>query len=222
MLLKNGERIVFTGDSVTDSGRKRPVGDGLWEGTGTGFVRLVESFLNVFYPERLIRVSNTGNSGDTSKALLNRFDTDVISLKPNYVVICIGFNDVWRHFDEPTITEGHVGTKEYKANLEKMADLCAKEGIKAIFMTPYYMELNEQDAMRKMTVEYATEMKLVAQEKGLPCIDLQPAFDQLLQYRYPAYLSWDRVHPGHTGSMLIATEFLKFAGFDFDRIKGGI
>ena len=77
MLLKNGERIVFTGDSITDTGRKRPVGEGLWEGTGTGYVRLVESFISVFYPEISVRVSNTGVSGNTSRDLLNRFDESI-------------------------------------------------------------------------------------------------------------------------------------------------
>ena len=32
MLLQNGDRIVFTGDSTTDAGRARPVGEGLHQG----------------------------------------------------------------------------------------------------------------------------------------------------------------------------------------------
>ena len=219
MLLKNGERIVFTGDSITDTGRKRPVGEGLWEGTGTGYVRLVESFISVFYPEISVRVSNTGVSGNTSRDLLNRFDNDVIALNPSYAVVCIGVNDVWRFFDEPTVTDGQVDIKEYKENLQKMADLCAQKGIKLIFMTPYYMETNKEDLMRKACDEYGTVVKEVAKEKGLSCIDLQPAFDNLLKYKYPASISWDRVHPSHVGSMLIANEILNFMGFDFDRMK---
>ena len=219
MLFKDGERIVFTGDSVTDSGRKRPIGEGLWDGTGNGYVRLLESYFNVFYPEMLVRLSNTGNSGDTSTDLLNRFERDVLALNPNYAVICIGFNDVWRFFDEPSLRADHVVLSTYRQNLAKMADMCAEKAIKVIFMTPYYLESNEQDAMRKMMGEYAATMKEVAEQKHVPCIDLQASFDKLLQYRYPAYISWDRVHPNHTGSMVIANEFLKFIGFDFLRMK---
>lgn len=47
MLIQNGQKIVFAGDSVTDAGRKRPVGEGLWEGTGNGYVRLIDSYLAV-------------------------------------------------------------------------------------------------------------------------------------------------------------------------------
>ena len=35
MIFENKDKIVFTGDSVTDAGRKRPVGEGLWEGLGS-------------------------------------------------------------------------------------------------------------------------------------------------------------------------------------------
>ena len=47
MIFENNDRIVFTGDSVTDSGRKRPYGEGLWEGLGNGFVRNIDSILTV-------------------------------------------------------------------------------------------------------------------------------------------------------------------------------
>ena len=43
MLFTSGDRIVFTGDSVTDAGRGRPVGEGLWQGVGDGYVRTIDS-----------------------------------------------------------------------------------------------------------------------------------------------------------------------------------
>ena len=43
MIFENGDRVVFAGDSVTDSGRKRPYGEGLWEGVGNGYVRNIDS-----------------------------------------------------------------------------------------------------------------------------------------------------------------------------------
>ena len=45
MRLNKNDRIVFAGDSVTDDGRARPIGEGLWGGTGNGYVRNVETFL---------------------------------------------------------------------------------------------------------------------------------------------------------------------------------
>lgn len=219
MNIQDKEKIVFIGDSVTDAGRKRPVGEGLWEGTGNGYVRMIENFLNVCYPERIIHVANTGISGNTTNDLIARFDTDCLDLHPDTVVICIGFNDVWRYFDEPSLTEEHVSLETYAKNLEIMADRCREAGVRCIFMTPYYLEPNEKDLMRVKMDEYRGAMKQVAEAKALDCIDLQDAFDQLLQYRYPAYISWDRIHPGQVGSLVIAKTFLKHMGFDFARLS---
>lgn len=217
MLFKDGQKVVFIGDSVTDSGRKRPVGDGLWEGTGTGYVRLIESFLNVYYPERLVHIVNMGISGNTSTELLARFDADAVGLTPDFIVICIGFNDVWRYFDCPTFQE-QVSLNEYSNNINSMLKKCSDRKINPILMTPYYLESNLIDPMRKKMDEYRSACISIAAQNGVECLDLQKAFDRLLEFRYPAYIAWDRVHPGHTGSMLIAVEFLKFIGFDFKRL----
>ena len=69
MLFGDRERIVFAGDSVTDMDRARPCGEGLFENVGHSYVRVVENLLTVFYPERLIRVTNMGWSGNTSRDL---------------------------------------------------------------------------------------------------------------------------------------------------------
>ncbi|MEG0664722.1 MAG: GDSL-type esterase/lipase family protein, partial [Clostridia bacterium] len=116
---KNGDKILFTGDSVTDAGRGRPVGEGLWEGVGTGFVRNIDTFLNFCYPESLFHVINTGTGGDTSSNLLARWECDVINIAPDYLVVCIGINDIWRQFDTPSIKSSHVSIEMYEQNLKK-------------------------------------------------------------------------------------------------------
>ena len=86
---------------MTDSGRGRPIGEGLWEGVGNGYVRSIDTMLNVCYPELRLHVCNTGTSGNTSRDLRERWQTEVLDLEPDYLVMCIGFNDVWRQFDSP-------------------------------------------------------------------------------------------------------------------------
>lgn len=211
---QNGDKILFTGDSVTDSGRGRPVGEGLWEGVGNGYVRSVDTMLNVCYPELLFHIMNTGISGNTSKDLLSRWQTDVLDLNPAYVVICIGFNDVWRQFDSPALLHTHVSPEDYRANLRAMIEQTLPKVKEIILMTPYYMEPNKTDALRKRMDEYGTIMKEVAGEFELSCIDLQAAFDDYLQYRHSSYIMWDRIHPGWVGSLIIARELLKLVGFD--------
>ena len=43
MYLGKNDFILFTGDSITDAGRKRPLGEGLWDGVGNGYVREVDN-----------------------------------------------------------------------------------------------------------------------------------------------------------------------------------
>lgn len=205
MLMKEKEKIVFAGDSVTDDGRTRPIGEGLWGGLGNGFVRFVDTFLTVDYPELYLRCVNMGNAGDTSRDLLARWDTDVTALNPDRVVLCIGFNDVWRQFDSPCQPDRAVSTEEYRFNLNAMAD---KTQAKMIWMTPYYLEPNENDAMRRHMDEYSAIMKEEVAKRGIPCIDLPRAFADILKHRYPAFITWDRVHPGWVGSLIIARALL--------------
>lgn len=216
MLLKNGEKIVFAGDSVTDDGRARPIGEGNAQKLGNGYVRLIDCFLNVDCPEQLFHLVNMGISGNTSRDLLARWDTDVNALSPDWVILCIGFNDVWRQFDSPAIPEWAVSPQEYAENLRRMAE---NTKAKMIWMTPYYLESNTEDAMRKRMDEYGGIMKEIAAEKGIPCIDLQKKFERLLKYRYPAYITWDRVHPGAVGSVVIARAFLETVEFRWNGEK---
>lgn len=65
MLFKDGDKIVFAGDSVTDAGRKRPVGEVLREGVGNGYVRLIDSFLATEFT--VLRIINMEASCNASK-----------------------------------------------------------------------------------------------------------------------------------------------------------
>ena len=88
MIFEHMDRIVFAGDSVTDMESAQPVGEGLFENVGKSYVRIVENMLAAFYPEVYLRVTNSGIGGNTSRDLLQRFDRDVVSLRPDWVSIC--------------------------------------------------------------------------------------------------------------------------------------
>ncbi|MBO5111394.1 MAG: SGNH/GDSL hydrolase family protein [Clostridia bacterium] len=215
MIFEHNDRIVFTGDSVTDSGRKRPYGEGLWEGLGNGFVRNVDSILTTLYPENVYRIVNTGSSGFTSRDLLNTWEHDVTALKPDWVFVMIGMNDVWRQFDEPTVASyEYVSPEEFRANLTEMVRR-TKDSVKGMFlMPPFYMEANDADPMKVRLRQYGAIMQQVAEENGVGFIDMQSDFDELLKHRYPASISWDRVHPSWVGSMVMARRVLHEIGCD--------
>lgn len=217
MIFQNNDRIVFAGDSVTDMGSTNPIGEGLFENVGRGYVRLVESFLSAYYPEILTRVTNAGISGNTSRDLLARFDRDVVSLNPDWVSVCIGINDVWRQFDCPAIPDGQVMPEEYRNNVEEMI-LKVKDKVKGIFiLSPYYIESNHDDFMRKRMDEYVEISKELAEKHGCRFVDFQKVFENYCKIRHSAYIAWDRVHPNQVGSMLMAKAFLEQCDFDFNK-----
>ncbi len=69
MIFENNDRIVFAGDSVTDMGSACPVGEGLFDNLGHSYVRLIDDLLAAVYPERKIRVTNSGVGGNTTRDL---------------------------------------------------------------------------------------------------------------------------------------------------------
>ena len=217
MIFENYDRIVFAGDSVTDMGSVNPVGEGLFDQVGHGYVRMIENLLVACYPELNIRVTNSGISGNTSRDLLARFDRDVVSLKPDWVSICIGINDVWRQFDCPAMPDCHVYPDEYRENLEKMI-LSVKDSVKGIFLlTPYYIEGNRQDAMRARIDEYISICAELCEKYGCVFVDFQSMYEKFCSIRHSSAVAWDRIHPNEMGAMMMAREFLKHCGFDYDR-----
>lgn len=208
MIFENNEHIVFAGDSVTDMNKEQ------FENMGRGYVRVVDNMLAAYYPEKAIRVTNAGISGNTSRDLLNRFEKDVLKLNPDYVSICIGINDVWRQFDNPAGKIFAVEIDEYESNLEKMITSINKKVKKVFIMSPYYMEPNKQDLMRARMDEYGAVCKKLAEKYDCEFIDLQKMFNNYFKYKHSSFIAWDRVHPNLVGATLIAKEFLSHCGFD--------
>lgn len=216
MIFEHNDRIVFAGDSITDADSVKPVGEGLFNNLGVGYVRMVENLLSSVYPEVYLRVTNAGIAGNTSKDLLNRFERDVVEMNPDWVSICIGVNDVWRQFDTPAHLDYQVMPEEYEQNVEKMI-LAVKDKVKGIFiMTPYYMEPNKGDWMRARMDKYGAICKKLAEKYGCIFIDIQTMFDEYFKHRHSTFIAWDRVHPNQIGAMAIAREFLKHCEFDFN------
>lgn len=218
MIFETMDRIVFAGDSVTDMGSTNPVGEGLFEGVGKSYVRVIENMLVSWYPERNIRVTNAGISGNTSHDLLLRFERDVLNLNPDWVSICIGINDVWRQFDCPAMPECAVQPEQYAQNLTQMLTaLQSKTKVKGIFLlTPYYMEPNSSDPMRKKMDEYSSICRKLAKDFGCILVDFQDLYNRFLQHRHSSCIAWDRVHPNQMGATLMAKEFLSHCAFNYN------
>ena len=86
--------ILFQGDSITDCGRSREVDYAMGNGYATfvgGALSAAEPYAYKFY--------NRGISGNRVVDLYARMKIDMINLKPDYMSILIGINDVWHELD---------------------------------------------------------------------------------------------------------------------------
>ncbi|MDL5045797.1 SGNH/GDSL hydrolase family protein [Oscillatoria amoena NRMC-F 0135] len=215
MKIQNGSKLLLIGDSITDCERAHPVGEGLFQAEGKGYVSIVKAYLTAVCPERKIRVVNMGTSGNTVKDLAARWKTDCLDLKPDWVSIMIGVNDVWRQHDLPLQPETHVSLKEYTRTLEQIV-VRTKSRVKGlILMTPFYIEPSSSDSMRAMMNDYGRAVKQIARKHGAICIDTQAAFDAVLAHLHANAIAWDRVHPNTAGHMVIARAFLNAIGLKF-------
>jgi lysophospholipase L1-like esterase len=220
MILEPGSRLVMIGDSITDAERARPIGEGLFAGVGLGYVSYVDALLTVRYPDRRIRVTNMGISGNTVRDLKARWKTDVLDLRPDWLSIMIGTNDVWRQFDVPLLVEQQVGPDEYEATLDDLVSQTRPAVRGLILVSPFYIEPNQADAMRARMDEYGAIVRRIAAKHSALFVDVQSAMDSVLAHLYPATLAWDRVHPNHAGAMVIARAFLNAVGFEWDGAEG--
>jgi lysophospholipase L1-like esterase len=216
MKIKPHSRLVMIGDSITDAGRTRPLGEGLFEAQGKGYVNMVTSLLWAVYPAHQLRVTNVGCSGDTVRSLKARWQTDVTDLKPDWLSIMIGTNDVWRQFDLPHQPEQHVLLKEYEATLDGLLKKTRPKVKGLVLMTPFIVEPNRQEPMRVCMDKYGAVVKKLALRHKAIFVDTQAAFDEVLKHIHPMSLAWDRIHPNPAGHMILARAFLKAIDFKMD------
>ena len=214
MLFEKGQTVLFIGDSISDYERARPVGEGLFDAWGRSYVANVGSLLGCMYPELGLRVVNMGISGNQVRDLEARWETDVMSRKPDWVSVLIGINDVWRQFDSPYMPETHVLPEEFEATYARLIERTLPHVKGMILMSPYFMEPNRLDPMRARMDEYGAIVRKLAGQYSLVFVDLQAAWDALFVHMHPCNIAWDRIHPNQTGCMYIAKQFLAAVGAD--------
>ena len=213
MLFDQNDKILFIGDSISDYERTRPVGEGLFNAWGRSYVADVGSLLGCMYPEMHLRIVNMGIGGNQCRDLEARWQTDVFDQNPDWVSVLIGINDVWRQFDSPEIKEQHVSPEDFRTCYERLIKSTLPRVKGMILMTPYFMEPNRDDPMRRRMNEYGAITKELAEKYHLTLVDLQAGWDKLFQHMHPMNIAWDRVHPNQIGCMYIAKQFLSAIGF---------
>jgi lysophospholipase L1-like esterase len=201
------------GDSITDCGRARPIGEGSPDALGSGYVGLIGGLLSATYPKHRIRLINMGIGENTVRDLKARWQSDVLALKPDWLSIMIGINDVWRQFDNPLQVEKHIGLSEYEQTLDELIGSTLPQLTGLVLMTPYFVEPNRADPMRKMMDMYGSAVRHLAEKYQAILVDTQMAWDEGLAEMHSAALAPDRIHPNIAGHMILARAFLGAVGY---------
>jgi lysophospholipase L1-like esterase len=156
-----------------------------------------------------------GIGGNTVRDLKDRWQADVLDLRPDWLSIMIGINDVWRQFDTPLQSEWQVPIDEYAETLTALVSATRPQLKGLVLMTPYLIEPNRLEPMRALMDRYGAVVRQLAAAHDAVFVDTQAAFDGVLEHLHPMTLAWDRVHPTLTGHMVLARAFLNAVGFQW-------
>jgi lysophospholipase L1-like esterase len=198
LLVKDGQKVAFLGDSITAQG---------W-GVPGGYVHLVTDGLATLGIH--ITPIPAGVGGNTSRDMLARLDKDVIQKKPDWMTLSCGVNDVWHHADG-------VSLEDYKKNITSILDQCKAANINVLIMTATVIQEQDNPDNQNLAA-YNQWLRDTAKARGLPLAEENEAFWAAIKAAPPEpwqgyrVLTNDGVHPGPDGHELMARQIIQGFG----------
>jgi lysophospholipase L1-like esterase len=193
-------RIIFFGDSITEMGA-RP----------GGYITRIGDALTQKGLAAQYDLVGAGVGGNKVYDLYLRMDDDVLTKKPDVVVIWVGVNDVWHKQSYGTGTDADKFEKFYAAIIDKLLD----RHIRVILCTPAVIGektdfTNQQDGDLN---SYSQIIRNLAQKYHCGLVDLREIFHNYELKNNPGnvdkgILTRDRVHLNEKGDQLVADNML--------------
>ncbi|MDV9191839.1 SGNH/GDSL hydrolase family protein [Streptomyces sp. SR27] len=195
------DRLLFVGDSVTDTGRDREDPSSL----GAGYVRLVSEAL-----PPSVTVLNRGVNGNRVRDLEARWSTDVLALGPTVVTVLIGINDTWRRYDRGLPSP----LPEFEAALGRVLALAEEKCAARLFvMTPFLLPATpEQETWFEDLGPRTDAVLRAAAARGATVVRTDLALHRAAEEHGAAALAPDGVHPTPLGHRVVAKAWLTAAG----------
>ena len=198
--VKEGEKIAFLGDSITQFGNKPG-----------GYVYLVKDGLNSL--DLKVTHHGAGISGHKSNDMLRRLQGHVIDKKPDWMTLSCGVNDVWHN------ARGKgVDLPDYKKNITEIVDKAQAAGIKVMILTSTMIYEDPEHKLNVALAPYNEFLRELAKEKKCLLADLNADMQAQLKTMPPATgrhknrLTRDGVHMAAAGDMMMARGILKAFG----------
>jgi len=203
--LKNGETLLFIGDSITDMGRRnqnRPLGD--------GYVKFVQDLLILREPAKSVCILNKGIGGDTVTGLRERWTDDVLRNRPDWLSIKIGINDLHRALFFPDDAQ-KIPPSLYEEVYDEIlaATRKALPKCRLLLIEPFYISNAKAPSTRRREVlkklpEYHKVVRAMSRKYKTRLVKTHGLFQKLLKHHEPDTFCPEPVHPHATGHLAIA------------------
>jgi lysophospholipase L1-like esterase len=207
LAVRDGETFLFTGDSITDCGRRdaaAPFGD--------GYVKLVIDIVTAHWPERNITWINQGIGGNRVTDLQARWAEDVMAHRPDWLAVKIGINDLHSYLGG---APGGVDVATFRETYEAiLRDAVEGFSPKLVLIDPFYVARADtpdafQQQVLKLIPEYLGAVHDMASKYGARLVQTHEAFRRQLEHRDPDHFCPEPVHPYRNGHMVIANAVLE-------------
>lgn len=208
IVIKEKDKILFIGDSITDVGRSRTFDGDL----GKGFPFLIAAKLFNQYPEADLTILNRGVSGDSLSQLKNRWEEDCLDLNPELVTILIGVNDVWQSVEKninPSKEELEMFESNYRYLLKTLAQ---RTDAKVVLMEPFLLpHPKDRHSWREQLDSRIQIIRRLAKDYHALFIPLDGILNAKgIASDYEIYTGDDGVHPTSAGHATIAEAWFDY------------
>lgn len=214
MLFKSREKILFIGDSITDCRRR----EADYKELGWGYVSFIANIIDATAPELELEYINRGIGGNTVQDLKERWQEDCIDIRPDWLSILVGINDVVRHVK---YKEESLGPQPYYNTYREILQETIKKTPAKIFLWEPFFFITPNTTAPKEVAEllplYIEAVHNIADEfkdRIAAVIQTQRLFTESSQKRWIEFWVPEGVHPSKQGHMLMAKEFLHKIGIE--------
>ncbi|MFA5688499.1 MAG: SGNH/GDSL hydrolase family protein [Kiritimatiellales bacterium] len=201
--IKNGETILFIGDSITDCLHREKLHAPL----GCGYVRIFADMLTVREPQKKITVANHGISGNNVGDLRDRWHDDVLEIAPDWLSIAIGINDLHHTFEGrismPVEQFGNIYDQILSQTKKRLPDC------NILLIDPFYMSRDKtSDSFRARILRalpaYIDTVHQLSRKYQTRLVKTHELFQKQLKYHKLEVFSSEPIHPNSAGHLLIA------------------
>jgi|688.fasta_scaffold05607_13 lysophospholipase L1-like esterase len=161
--------------------------------TFDSYPSLLHQRLASLFPTAAIEMVVTAIGGEASSSGANRFEKDVLSIKPDIVLIDYALND------------RGIGLKTSRENLEKMISQCTERKIKVILLTPTPDQTEDILQTETPLNSFQEMIRQLAIQHKVAMVDSYEAFRQRVASGTPLPQLMSQVnHPNRQGHELVA------------------